>query len=448
MGNVNVRLNFIENNKSLDKIKKDLLNIKKTAEKELKIKVNNTGIKEASKIQALKVQQLKIEGMLLDANNKKMSSSKLILNEALKQIRSGVALKKEELQYIQNIIKQENWAFKNKKQAYQFEQANLKKIKAEEKAILGLKIKQAQATNKSITSQTGIPTKSAKSSADVFKEQFKAHEAGIVKLNPQYEKYNKLTSTAIKNTTKVNKVVSSTGKATSSTTRELYGMASAMMLLNRTINIYRKSVTELASLDKTFYNLGVVGRLTTTQIEDLKIEMLEFASDMPTSAKEIAESINTIARTGRSLEEATKIVRDGIQLAVGSGEDLGTAVSIVNKVMVGFKLNANQAKDAMESFHSATLATPLDLHKLNESMKNATGAFGVFADTTTKSGEQLTQYKQELLDTAVAVSGGLSLMGRSASSNGERRLKCRCKIPLIAGTSYKVLNTNLRQKCA
>ena len=182
--------------------------------------------------------------------------------------------------------------------------------------------------------------------------------------------------------------------------------------LHMVVNMLRGGFREFMKLEDATYNLGVVAQMTDSQIQGLRQTMIDMSTDSTASATEIAKAMDTVMRAGQTYEMAQKIVAETTKLATASGEDLGSAINIVNKIFVALKINTGQVADAVQNLHATATFTATDLEGLGQSAKQYIGALGTLSVTTNKNGKELDTYKLRLMEMGNAFSGILANMGR------------------------------------
>lgn len=173
------------------------------------------------------------------------------------------------------------------------------------------------------------------------------------------------------------------------------------------------SITVLAELEKQFTSLGVVSGKSSSEIKLLRTELLKMGTDSIYSSGQLAESLEQIVRTGKTLEDARNIVEKTVGLATASFESLSFATMTVNKAMVSLGIQSEDAGRVVNTFHNIVLSTPLDLRTLDESLRQTASAFGTVVEFSGKSGEELETYKLEVLDTVSALTGSMALLGKT-----------------------------------
>jgi len=131
--------------------------------------------------------------------------------------------------------------------------------------------------------------------------------------------------------------------------------------------------------------VGVVAGRSVPEIREMRSEVLALSSDVSISATEIAKASDTVQRTGKSYEESMLLVKAGMKAAIASGEDLQSIIQIANKAMLGFKINADEANEVFEMFHSTVLNSPLDFQKLGAAMGQSASIFGLSLNRQAKA---------------------------------------------------------------
>ena len=99
-------------------------------------------------------------------------------------------------------------------------------------------------------------------------------------------------------------------------------------------------------------------------------------------------------------------------------ESLADSVLLTNTTLKAFDIQVENSIEALNSLHSSTIRTPLDLKKISSAMKNAGASMRNFIESTNRSGQDLEDYKQTILDLSLALVGGQVSLGRTANSAG------------------------------
>jgi len=132
-------------------------------------------------------------------------------------------------------------------------------------------------------------------------------------------------------------------------------------------NTAKAQLSNFMELEDATYNLGVVAQLSEYQIQQMRQSIIDMSTDLPQSSIEITKAMDAVMRTGKSYEEARVIVQKTSKLATASGESLGDAVGIVNKLFLALDVNATKTEDvdkALQQMHATAVFTATDLEGL------------------------------------------------------------------------------------
>ena len=220
------------------------------------------------------------------------------------------------------------------------------------------------------------------------------------------------------------------------------------MKLYAVVTLLKTGFSEFMKLEDATYNLGVVAQMSEAKIADLRKTMVNMGQDVPIKITEITKAMDDTMRTGKDYAQALNLVTEASKLAVASGESLSDTMGIVNKIMVALKINADNPNDlalAMQNLHATSVYTATDLAGLGESAKQWVGAVGVLGETTTKSGEELNQYRLKLMETGNAFSGILANMGRASEQQGTTIREFFTKLVKADKSAEEMLDANLKR---
>lgn len=235
----------------------------------------------------------------------------------------------------------------------------------------------------------------------------------------------KVTTSNISNVTNnANNIVKNYNKSVNNASRAHQDMTASMIGNLAIINQLRQSFSYLAKdyadlNDKTF-SVGIAGEMDISGIEKLNRSFSQLASTVPKSASELAQAVDDLIRTGRSYEESRKIIEEVARLSVASGDSLKDTAGVVTKVMVSLGVNAENTVNTLNTMHSVAIQTASDMNFLSESYKSIAGTIGTYVQSTGLAGEELDNYKQKVLDFAMASTGAMANLGLSASEAGTK----------------------------
>jgi len=151
-----------------------------------------------------------------------------------------------------------------------------------------------------------------------------------VKTN-EIKQANKLVNGLGKSVDKLNKVQKTNEKTVGDLSSAYAGLRMAMSLKNTG----KQMISELIKIDKAMFDLGIVAGKSSNEIEAMKYEFLDMATEFPQSAVEIANAVDILVRSGLDYETTVKGIDASIKLATASGEKLSD-VSGINFVPVKF----------------------------------------------------------------------------------------------------------------
>lgn len=181
------------------------------------------------------------------------------------------------------------------------------------------------------------------------------------------------------------------------------------------IRMFMGVAEDLAKIEEAVFDLGVVGQQSIVQIRKLRGEFLMMASDSRYSAVELATAAADVVRVGYNFKDSMIILKSGETLATASFDNIKDATNTLIKAMTAFGLNATSAAHAANSFHNIVNATPLDLKTFDDSLRQTAAAFGSIVYFSSRSGEELEEYKKSVLDTTAVLTGLQSVLGRTGS---------------------------------
>jgi len=218
----------------------------------------------------------------------------------------------------------------------------------------------------------------------------------------------------------------------------------SFMVFREITQFLKAEMGTIIAFEDNLYQMGIVGGKTTEEIRGLRDEMHDLGSVIPRTTNEIVSQITSIERTGRSYKEALGIMTGASKLAIASGESLSDSVSITNTTLKAFDISVLNSAEALDSLHSATLKTPLDLNKISSAMKNAGASMRNFIESTSKSGKDLENYKQKVLDLSLSLVGGQVSLGRTANSAGVSLRMLGTKLINLENSSARVFNAQMQ----
>lgn len=266
--------------------------------------------------------------------------------------------------------------------------------------------------------------------SDISKS-FKMLGSGMEKVNKNIEevvKNNKMFNINLSTTkNEINSVTNNYkqyGDEIEKTDKKQKTMLQTMMSSIAYFEVVRRSMTQLASsyaeLTNATFNVGIAGQMNLNEIEQLNKSFVDLSKTVPQSASAMAQAVDDLIRTGRSYEDARKIIEEVSILATASGDSLKDTAGVVTKVMVSLGISGDRVTDTLNTMHSTAIQTASDMGYLAEAFKNVAGTASVYVKGTGLAGEALDDYKQKVLDVSMASIGSLANLGLSASQSGTK----------------------------
>lgn len=193
----------------------------------------------------------------------------------------------------------------------------------------------------------------------------------------------------------------------------MYGMAG--------IGIFKNYMQFSLGLEKAIYDLGVVSGESNVKLSQMYTTFLAMSQEMPISAQRLTENITEIARVGFDLEKSIAIGTAGAKFAIASGDKIEGVTDSLAKVLLALdltKVSVEEVTRITDEMQSVLLKTPLSTQTLSEGMRHASSAMAVFTQNSQRTGDDLENYKKEVLTTTLALEGSFSRIGRSGSQSG------------------------------
>lgn len=217
----------------------------------------------------------------------------------------------------------------------------------------------------------------------------------------------KIVNGEVEDQTKAQKTLAVTLAKTAAAYKVLWGYTS------NTFNFYRE-------LTNATYAVGIAGQMSMKQIGGLNEGFLQLSTTVPKAASELALAVDGLIRTGRSYEDAYKIIKEVAILSTASGDDLKSTAGVVTKVMVSLGIRGDNVKDTLTTLHSVAIQTASDMNYLSGAFKSVAGTASVLVNSSGMAGKELDEYKQTVLDLNMSMIGALANMGISASEAGTK----------------------------
>lgn len=294
--------------------------------------------------------------------------------------------------------------------------------------LLAIKDNVKEINKKGINIQTGTSIKGAEKLETIMKK----NNTAIGHLNATIKGYSK-------NMKDVGKAQNNVAKSAKSASKEVTQLAGSMAFMG----LLRRNIPTFLKFEDSIYNLGVVSKLSVSEIERLKGTLLGISADLPQTATELAMATDVIVRTGQTLPSALKVVTEASRLATASGESLANTVQIVNKILVAMGIEAEEAGRSMQTLHSVSINTATDLAKMGQASKYWASALATFSNITNRGGEELKEYRQELFDFGAVMTGVFANIGRDSTMGGTGIRTMASKMVGLEATAKTMLDNDL-----
>lgn len=220
-----------------------------------------------------------------------------------------------------------------------------------------------------------------------------------------------------------------------------------MRTLMSHVEMFAAYVKDLSRIEEAIFDLGVVGQKSIPEIRQMRDSFLNMATTSRYSVTQLSQAAADIVRVGYDYESSMQILKSGETLATASFEgNLRDSTGTLIKAMTAFQLSANSAAHAANSFHNIVNATPLDLKTFDDSLRQTAAAFGSIVTFSSKSGEELEEYKKQVLDTTAVLTGLQSMLGRTGAQAGTTLKQFATKLIAPQPEATAKFNAELRQK--
>lgn len=212
-----------------------------------------------------------------------------------------------------------------------------------------------------------------------------------------------------------NTIIRSNERVANSSRQVAKGFIESAIVLETWRRNLSSLIDDYSKLTGASFSVGIADQMDISSIQKLNVSFMQLSSTVPHTASNLAEAVSDLIRTGRSFEESRQIIEQVAKLSTASGDSLKSTAQVVTKVMTALDVSADKTIDTLNSMHSTAIRTASDMGYLAESFKNIAGAASVLVKSSGLSGEALSNYKQDVLDLSMALSGSMANLGLSAS---------------------------------
>ncbi|MGL5690231.1 MAG: phage tail tape measure protein [Bacteroidales bacterium] len=177
-------------------------------------------------------------------------------------------------------------------------------------------------------------------------------------------------------------------------------------------------VAEIYAAEKEIYAIAAITDMQGAEVSKFRTEMSALAVTLPFTTRELASSYGDLVRTGKSAAEASVILRSVGDLAIATFEPLGKVTTNVNALVLAMELSADKTTAVTKTLFNVLNTTPLGFESLAAALTQTGAAFNSVIGQTSKTGEELEDYKMELTKLQSSLIGGMSLLGKTGSQAG------------------------------
>lgn len=235
--------------------------------------------------------------------------------------------------------------------------------------------------------------------------------------------------------------ISRTSNATRTLNNDILSTVVAFETFRRAFVRTFESYSELTN---STFAVGIAGQMNVEQISKLNQSFLQLSTTVPSSAKDLADAVDSLIRTGRSYDESRQIIEQVAKLSTASGDTLKDTAQVVTKVMVALGVNGDKTVDTLNTMHSTAIQTASDMGYLADAFKNFAGTASVLVSSTGLAGKELDDYKQSVLDLTMSMTGSLANLGLSSSQAGTKVKQVLSKLTAMEKTAKNLFNESMR----
>lgn len=197
----------------------------------------------------------------------------------------------------------------------------------------------------------------------------------------------------------------------------------------------------IAELDQAFTQLQAITATTATEMEELKVSLVNVSEQTKFTAVEVAEAATVLGQAGFSTTQIKDSIKDITFLATAVGTDLKSAVELTTSTLAIFNLRAEETGHVADVITGAINNSKLNLEKLSlglqfagnaasqagASLEETVSVLGAMANAGIRSGSTLgTGLRQVLVsflkptkNMRIALEGvGLTMEDLDVKSNG------------------------------
>ena len=125
-------------------------------------------------------------------------------------------------------------------------------------------------------------------------------------------------------------------------------------------------------------------------------------------------------------------------------EPLVKTAESLSKTLLTMNIDAKESAKVTDMMMSVINKTPASMSSLQEALKQSGASFANFANSTSKTGVALEEYKLKLFQTELAMAGSQFKMGRQGEQSGTSLRAMAAKLETLERTAKNLFNTDMK----
>lgn len=146
-------------------------------------------------------------------------------------------------------------------------------------------------------------------------------------------------------------------------------------LVTGAINLLKKSVVEVVSIDTALLEVSKVSDLTADQLEIVKNKAFEVGKEIGRTGTDVLEAVATFKRAGYTIQESFDLAKTALVMTnVADGiENVEAASSSLISILRGFKMDASKANYILDVLNNTSNNFAVDAVNLTDIMERVSG---------------------------------------------------------------------------
>ena len=175
-----------------------------------------------------------------------------------------------------------------------------------------------------------------------------------------------------------NKSIMSFGEYVKNTATKLGIFASTAMLVNQVGQQFRNAVNYTIELDSALVNLKKVTDETDETYSKFLDNMHNVSMELGTQSDKMVDAVTSWAKTGKSLEEASKLAENTIMLTkVGDIDDVDTAQQYMLPALKAFNIEAENSIRLIDEYNNVSNNMATTVEDIGEAMSKSASSMGI-----------------------------------------------------------------------